>query len=331
MPAISVILPTYNSVSTIQRAVRSILDQTFEDLELIIVDDGSQDGTRPLLESIRDHRIRIMAAEHQGVCQAANLGLKNAQSEWISRMDADDYAYPDKLSQQMNYLKKNDLDATGCQVRILGSGGGRLGSLRRYENWINTETLKPEAIHALRFVEFPIVNPTVVARRKYFEIGFRQTDMPEDYDLFLLAAQLGIRFGKVPEILFDWYDSPGRLTRTDDRYSGMAFDRCRRLHLLAGPLKNCMKVDLWGVGKTGKPWLRWLLAEGFQVRHCYDVSPRRVGELIHGCPVLHPDVFSAADGTPLLIAVGAKGARQQIDGFIRNQGHSPGGDAWFVA
>jgi hypothetical protein len=203
--------------------------------------------------------------------------------------------------------------------------------MRRYERWINVETLKSEQIAALRFVELPLVNPTILARRCYFELGCRDCDLPEDYDLMLRASAAGMRFGKVPEVLFDWSDGPGRLTRTDPRYSAEAFMRCRRMHLLAGPLHGVGAVDLWGVGKTGKPWLRWLQAEGIAVRRAYEVSVRKVGVRIHGVPVAHPDEMPTADGTPLVIAVGAEGARELILPHIASRGYAAGRDAWFVA
>ena len=65
--------------------------------------------------------------------------------------------------------------------------------MRRYERWINEETVDGEQISALRFVEFPLVNPTILARRSYFELGFCDSDFPEDYDLMLRAAAHGAR------------------------------------------------------------------------------------------------------------------------------------------
>ncbi|MEK6236039.1 MAG: hypothetical protein N2C14_15140, partial [Planctomycetales bacterium] len=123
----------------------------------------------------------------------------------------------------------------------------------------------------------------------------------------------------------------GRLTRTDDRYSSEAFDRCRRTHLLAGPLAGVDCVDVWGVGRTGKPWLRWLQQQGVAVRRGYDVSPRKQGVTIHGVPIAHPDSLPDADGTPLLIAVGAADARRVIAPQLRARRHEIGGDAWFVS
>ncbi len=110
-----------------------------------------------------------------------------------------------------------------------------------------------------------------------------------------------------------------------------AFDRCRRMHLLAGPLRHARVVDVWGAGQTGKPWLRWLQSEGLTARQVVDVAPRKIGRVIHSTPVIPPQQLSRTPNVPLIIAVGAEGAREQILEFILPLGYEAGRDAWFVA
>jgi len=331
MPTVSVLLPVYNAADTIGRAVDSILKQTISDLELIIVDDGSTDDLASALAPVNDLRIHLSHATHRGVAAAANAAFEQAQGEYIARMDADDVSHPERLAAQLNLLERVNLDAVGCRVQMLDERRRPVNSMQRYLRWINEETLTEENITALRFVELPLVNPTILAKRSYFELGYREGDFPEDYDLFLRAANQGMRFGKVEQPLFDWTDSPGRLTRSDSRYSPEAFDRCRRQALLAGPLAGVNQIDLWGVGQTGKPWLRWLQEQGFGVRRAYDVAQKKIGQEVRGVGVLSPEAMPPADGTPLLIAVGAAGARELIRPHVEQQGHVVGRDAWFVA
>ena len=165
----------------------------------------------------------------------------------------------------------------------------------------------------------------------FFELGYQNDDLPEDYDLMLRAVAVGMRFGKVESSLFDWFDTSGRLTRNDARYRPEAFMKCRRQRLLEGPLAGHSTVDVWGAGKTGKPWLRWLQSEGRRVRRAYDVHPRKIGHRIHGIPVVDPTVMPRPDGTPLLVAVGADGARSLIQDHVSVRGYVPGSDTWFVA
>ena len=324
MPEVSVILPVFNGARTISRAVGSILDQSLEDIELIVLDDGSTDETAAIVESLTDSRLKLIRCGHRRVASAANAATTFASASFIARMDADDFAYPTRLERQLQLIHQQALDVVGCQVRILDESRQVVPSMRRYERWINQETIDRDQISALRFVEFPLVNPTILAKRNYFELEFRHGEFPEDYDLMLRAAEQGLRFGKVAEVLLDWIDGPDRLTRSDSRYSSDAFARCRRM-------RQVKSVDLWGVGQAGKPWLRWLRDRGITVRHGYDVSHRKVNATIHGVLIRHPSQLVPSDGTPLIIAVGAEHARQQILPRIRSRGYVSGRDAWFVA
>ena len=331
MPEVSIVLPVFNSASTLARAVASILDQTLRNIELIVVDDGSTDETPQVLRQFTDTRMRVIRSTHRNVADATNAATGVAQSPLIARMDADDFSYPQRIEKQCHFLNTHHLDAVGCQVRIVDDTGHPSPSMRRYQKWINDETADGTTIESLRFVELPLVNPTILARRHYFDLGFRMGDFPEDYDLLLRAANRGMQFGKLNEVLFDWTDGPNRLTRTDSRYSPEAFNRCRKIHLLQGPFRDVKCVDLWGVGETGKPWLRWLLDQGVTVRWGYDVNQRKVGELIHGVRIKAPTQMPPADGTLLFIAVGAFGARELITDHLRSRGYVLGADAWFVA
>ena len=107
--------------------------------------------------------------------------------------------------------------------------------------------------------------------------------------------------------------------------------RCRQSHLLAGPLRNIDRVDLWGIGQTGKGWLRWLQSQNIEIRRGYDINERKVNQEIHGVRIEHPADMPPADGTPLVIAVGADDARNAILPQVESRGYVAGKDTWFVA
>jgi glycosyltransferase involved in cell wall biosynthesis len=100
---ISVVMCAYNAERYIASAVESILAQTFSDFELLVVDDGSTDGTMTILRAYaaRDGRVRVIEAAHQGISAAANRGVAEARRRWIARMDADDIALPNRLERQL--------------------------------------------------------------------------------------------------------------------------------------------------------------------------------------------------------------------------------------
>jgi glycosyltransferase involved in cell wall biosynthesis len=329
-PRISVFLPAYNAEQTVVRAARSILDGTFHDIELIVVDDGSTDGSAASVEAINDSRVRLIRIDHAGVAEASNVAIAAARAPIVARMDADDFSYTERLARQFSVMEDSGVDIVGCGVRIVDERGDAVESMRRYEAWLNALTT-PEEIAAMRFVESPIVHPTAMARREVWEIGFRDGPFPEDYDFWLRALENGFRAAKTHEVLFEWVDHSGRLTRTDLCYTPEAFDRCRRDALLRGPLKGVREVDVWGAGQTGKPWLRWLSDNKINVRRLIEVSPKKIGERIHGVIAESPESLVQPDRVPLVVAVGAAGAREEITDFLRPRGYTIGGDVWFVA
>jgi glycosyltransferase involved in cell wall biosynthesis len=95
---VSVIIPTYNYARYIEECINSALHQTYHDFEIIIVDDGSTDKTRCLVQSIADHRIRYIFQDHRGCYFARNAGLDTAKGNFIAFLDADDVWLPEKLS-----------------------------------------------------------------------------------------------------------------------------------------------------------------------------------------------------------------------------------------
>ena len=128
----SVILPVYNGSEFIEEAIRSVLGQSFEDIELLIIDDGSTDETREIVDSIRntDKRIKYYYRSHYGLAESLNFGLDYSCGEFIARIDADDRWLTDKLSIQNNLLKENPkITLLGSSVYYINSEGKRIPEL----------------------------------------------------------------------------------------------------------------------------------------------------------------------------------------------------------
>jgi glycosyltransferase involved in cell wall biosynthesis len=107
MPRISVIIPVYNGEKTIRETVESVLNQTFSDFELIVINDGSQDSTLDILANIQDPRLKVFSQSHAGVSVSRNNGIVHAHGEFITFLDADDLWTPDKLETQLKALEAN--------------------------------------------------------------------------------------------------------------------------------------------------------------------------------------------------------------------------------
>jgi glycosyltransferase involved in cell wall biosynthesis len=311
-PAVSVLLPVRDALATLPECLDSLAAQTLADHEVVAVDDGSQDGSGAWLEerARADPRVRVVRAPARGLVAALNDALAAARGVLVARMDADDVALPSRLALQAERLRADPrVDVLGSRVRI---EGGRRG-MRAYVAWQN-RLLDHDAIVRDLYVESPLVHPSVMMRTDALQSlgGYRDFDGPEDYDLWLRARAAGLRFGKRPETLIVWRDRPDRLTRADPRYGRERFLALKLEALLDGPLAARRSVVIWGAGPIGKRWSRELRARGATVSAFVEVDPRKIGQGIHGAPVVHVAEAGRFPGRLHLGAVGQPGARARI-------------------
>ncbi len=341
-PPVSIILPCYNAQETLSEAVSSIVGQTFEDFELILFDDGSTDGSLGISQSLAcgDGRIKVVASEHVGIVEALRRACSVSRGKYLARMDADDISHPERIEKQFSLMEREaELGICGAGVKTIGNevGIGRI----RYDDWVNNLTHHDEIMREL-FVECPIPHPTFMLRRDVFEAvgGYQERGWAEDYDLCMRLFLHGARFGKVPQVLVEWRDTPERLSMTDDRYSFSRFRELKRHYLLDSYLSSLCgpnsgsgapgrRFFQWGAGEVGKLWLReWA---GLVPEAVVDINPRKVGLKIHGVQVIEMGDLPAPGSVFIVIAVGAPGARDEIRAELESNGYNELTDFVFLA
>lgn len=161
---ITVIIPTYNRGNTIKRAIDSVLNQTILDIELIIIDDNSDDDTQEVVKNYKDDRIRYFKLkENRGACYARNYGISIAKGQYIAFQDSDDEWKLDKLKKQLTFLKNNNLDIVSCKMNVyennrvfLFPNCVKVDKERIYfKNYISTQTIlgKKECFEQIKFDE----------------------------------------------------------------------------------------------------------------------------------------------------------------------------------
>jgi len=319
---ISVLLPVRDAEPYLDEALQSLARQTHEELEVIVVDDGSRDASGEIARewARRDARFHVVSQEPAGFVAASERARAEARGAYVAAMGADDVARPRRLELQLAVLEEEGLTACGGRVAFFPQVSD---GLRRYERWLNSLTSIDDAERDL-FVECPIGHPTLFARAD--SVSYRAVDWPEDYDLVLRLWAAGGRFRNVAEVVVDWRDHPARLARTDPRYSLEAFARCRVHHLRRHMLRG-RPVVIWGAGPVGKLHARALGAAGVEIAAFVDVDPRKIGKRIYGIPVLsHSD--GPRDGVALGAVAGEAG-RARLRELAREQGRRDGVD--FVA
>ncbi len=181
-PEISVIMPVHNGERFLREAVDSILGQTFRDLELIVVDDGSGDRTPVILDSFDDRRIRRLTNDHNiGLTRSLNRGLENARGDFVARMDADDVAEPHRLERQQAFM------AADPEVGLCGTAAGRIDEAGNGTGIVKMP-LNDIEIRWWCLTGNPFLHPTVMIRRPVLaETDLRYDESFEtaqDYDLW---------------------------------------------------------------------------------------------------------------------------------------------------
>ena len=304
-----------DAASTLPACLESLRAQTFEDFEVIAVDDGSRDASAAVLAqaAATDRRLRVTSGGG-GLVTGLNAAAEAAKGVLLARMDADDVALPERFARQVARLDAEPaLDVLGCRVALIDGGAFGNAGMRAYVDWSNA-LVTHEAIAADMLVESPLAHPSVMMRAAALRGlgGYRAFEGPEDYDLWLRALRAGCRFGKVPEVLLQWRDTASRTSRTDPRYAPERFLDLKIESFLrtAGPGYGAVVV--WGAGPIGKAWALGLAARGRAVRAFVEVDPRKIGQTIHGAPVVGVDEAGGYRHDVHIAAVGRPDARRRI-------------------
>jgi len=205
---VSIGLPVYNCAATLDTAIRSILNQTFSDWELLLIDDGSTDGTIDVARAYSDPRIRVFAQSHQGQAACLNQAIDAGQGKYFARMDGDDVSYPERLALQVKYLEAHsEIDLLGGGVLVFGRGGEILGTC---EGPTTHEEIcrRPSA-------GFCLAHPTWIGRMEWFREHryLPEVDRCQDQDL-LLRAYENSRFAALSEIVLGYREESLSLKKT---------------------------------------------------------------------------------------------------------------------
>lgn len=208
-PRVSVIIPTHNRMTLLCRAIDSVLAQTWSDLELIVVDDGSDDGTADMVERIADPRVRLVRHDRaKGPPRARNAGIAAARGEWVAFLDNDDEWLPEKLERQLDRIEQrhdSGIAAAYCSLYVQ-DGAGERRAIRR------TQLPEGDVLDAFLRNDVPATPSLYIVKRTALVEagGFDHAARPaEDLDLWLRLSSAGHRFTAVPEPLAVYHQEEG--------------------------------------------------------------------------------------------------------------------------
>ncbi|MFO8236612.1 MAG: glycosyltransferase [Bacteroidales bacterium] len=332
-PLISVILPFFNAGKSLSRSIASIAHQTYENIEIILINNNSTDDSLSIAYGWvkKDDRIRIINEPRQGVAFASNAGSKEAKGTYIARMDADDETLPDRLKIQADFLEKNpDIDAVGGLVEYTGKVAKNEG-MKKYVDWAN-KIITAGEIKINRFIDLPVINPTAMWRKeaeKKYGL-FVHGDFPEDYEMWLRWMAQGANIAKVNHIILKWHDSENRLTRTNPSYRDEAFYMVKTKYLYSWLQKRnplYPSVNVWGASKISRKRAKMLENLGINIDNYIDIKKTRQ---IDTNIIYHKDIPPPGKMF-ILVYVRQWNAKKQIKQFLQSRGYSEGKDYLFIS
>lgn len=210
-PLISVIIPCYNAENYVEEAVRSIMSQTYKNLEIICINDCSTDNTVSILGLLAEEDSRVVVYKNDKnlkVSKTFNKGLQCAKGLYIARMDADDIALPNRLERQINFLLKNSkVDVVGSNIQSIDAKGNR-------NNYHSKVPLEHDEIIEKLYYKCCMMNPSILAKKSFFLDlgGYRDIDFGEDYDLWIRSTLSGKILHNLEDILLLYRSHDNNLT-----------------------------------------------------------------------------------------------------------------------
>lgn len=246
-PRVTVAMSAHNASVTVELAVRSILTQTYQNWELIVIDDGSTDRTREILTRIRDSRIRFIQEPSGNLGLAARLNqcVHLAEGQYVARMDADDVAYPQRLERQVQFLEGHrEIDLLGTGAVIFKGDGEIIGCYPTASSH--------EAICRRPWWGFPLCHPTWMGKRTWFlSHPYSDEDTRCEDQALLLRSFSRSRFAALEEVLLGY-----RVSEISVRKLGRGrLNYCRRLFMRVKD-SSSLSWALMGLGMHGAAMAR---------------------------------------------------------------------------
>ncbi|MDA9262430.1 glycosyltransferase [bacterium] len=329
---VSIITPVKNGAQFLKECLDSIINQTFQNWELLIVNDNSTDETQSILEeySLQDNRIQVFQNKGNGIIEALQTGYAKSSGQFITRMDADDIMSPNKLELLVGKLEES---VSGCLATgfvkyfsetTLGEG------YFNYQNWLNELSNSDSNFNDI-YKECVIPSPCWMVTRDDFEAsgGFNPNLYPEDYDLVFRFYKQGLRVVAVKEIIHHWRDYANRTSRTDSNYSDNYFIHLKGKYFLELDYDKSRTLEIWGAGRKGKEFAKFLIKNEIDFDWISN-NANKIGKEVYGKILKDSKEIKIGSSSQILIAVGSLEYNTEIKKALNSKNLKPNVDYYFV-
>jgi glycosyltransferase involved in cell wall biosynthesis len=330
-PLISIIMPVQNTEAYLSPCISSILDQEYQNWELIAVDDRSTDHSFDILERFSKQDSRIQAIKNLGddLITALQSGYNMSTGAYITRMDSDDIMPKNKLAELLNPLIELGAGyVTTGQVMyfredaILGEG------FKNYADWVNDINRSGRYWNEI-YKECVIPSACWMINRSDFDrIGaFDSQSYPEDYDLCFRKYKHQLKVHGVQKVLHHWRDRADRASRTQKEYNDNRFFSLKLSYFLSLDYNSEHPLFLWGAGKNGKDLAKILIRNEVTFKWVTD-NPKKYGVNIYDVILEPTKAIQKGRSVQVIVAVSSVSEKQEIQSRLNAGGLQLGENYW---
>lgn len=289
---ISVVMPVYNGEKFLKQSIESILNQTYNDFEFIIINDGSTDNSLEIIKRYVaiDERIILISQENKGIVEALNKGIDISSGKYIARMDCDDISLPNRFKVQLDFMRENtNVDILGTYISAIGQSEDEM---RRVEKWFNVSVTDKNKLER-SLVSTVLCHPSIIMTSEFSKKNKYDSKYPqiEDYELFLRAISKGYKLCNIQEVLFKYRvheDSKSHIERNQQINIIKQRISSKIKNLYNKKMKN---GAIWGTGLGGEIFLNYIntsdeLSEKINIKYVIDTYKKG---LFNGIQIMSPD------------------------------------------
>ncbi|MBD0832644.1 glycosyltransferase family 2 protein [Aestuariibaculum sediminum] len=330
-PLISILTPFKNTEQFLTNCIESIINQTYTNWELIIIDDGSSDGSYDLVKTFagKDPRIKLFKNEGKGIIQALRMAFKLSTGVYITRMDSDDIMPETKLEILLSNLKKYGKQHVATGLVNYFSKEGISDGYNKYENWLNKLTKTGENYSEI-YKECVIASPCwMIHREDLIKCdAFNPNRYPEDYDLVFRFYKHQFHIIPCKQVLHYWRDYQTRTSRTHDNYAENTFLDIKMHYFLELDFDKSRPLVIWGAGWKGKTIAKTLINKNIPFEWICD-NPKKIGKHIYNQEMKPFTYLKTIVKPQSIVTVANPKAQIEITNYFKTHNMHPMTDYFF--
>jgi glycosyltransferase involved in cell wall biosynthesis len=317
---ISILMPFKNTEGFLRECLDSVVNQSYNQWELVTVDDGSIDGSYELVKEYtkKDTRIKLFKNDGEGIISALQKAFKNCNGDYITRMDSDDIMDENKLFIMLNNLLQYGKNHVAVGLVKYFSAEGISNGYARYESWLNTLT-KTGTNYSEIYKECVIPSPCWMIGREDFETcdGFNPNRYPEDYDLTFRFYKYNYTCIPCDVILHHWRDYSARTSRTHEHYAQNYFLDIKLYYFLELEYDISRPLTIWGAGTKGKSIAKSLVEKQIPFFWICD-NNKKIGKHIYAQELLNFEYLKQIKNPQCIVTVANEAAQSDIRSYFEN-------------